>query len=199
MSESSDIQRTSLFGAPVLLAGLRRLPLEQGRGGVREIWAGEGPHHEPRWQLRIVDMRGPRGILSASAGSEHYVIGLAGPQVAVGDTRSSGQVLRRGRVVPIRSATVVFERPKLRAAGASSLVVLTASSPALAPTLTLQTVEGAAVMAAGTCGVVTLRHGVLLDDADVPGHAATLIDPRGLHRIQVASAQVLTLVNQQQP
>ncbi|MCS5721247.1 hypothetical protein N1028_10460 [Herbiconiux sp. CPCC 203407] len=195
MSESSDIQRTSAFGDPVLLAGLRRLPLEQGRGAVREIWAGEGPHHEPCWQLRIVDMRGPRGILSASAGSEHYVIGLAGPQVAVGDTRS-GHVLRRGRVVPIRSSTIVFERPKLRAAGASSLVVLTASSPALAPTLTLQTVEGAAVMAAGTCGIVTLRDAVLLDDADVPGHAATLIDPQGLHRIRVASAQVLTLVQQ---
>ncbi|MBX0299847.1 hypothetical protein K2F54_07630 [Cryobacterium sp. 1639] len=174
---------------------LPRQPLDQGRGSAREIWADLDPDLSLRWQLRLIDIRDSAGLLVGPAGTNHFVVGLAGPQVAVRNF-GSNRVLRRDQVLPVPSSTVQFERPKLRPPGASSLLVLTFADVAHPPGFSIHTVDpdtdATADLGAGAQLVVALRGTVRVQGGEVGPGSALLLDPAERYR-PLAAAHLLTV------
>jgi hypothetical protein len=155
---------------------LPRHPLDQGRGGAREIWADLDDDLTLRWQLRVVEIKDSTGLLVGPAGTHNLVVGLAGPQVAVRNAEAS-RVLRRDQVLPVPSSVLHFERPKLRAPGASSLLVLTFAGAEAPPEFVIRTVEAGVELRAGAQVVVALRGLVRVDGAEAAQGSALLLHP----------------------
>ncbi|WP_165789002.1 hypothetical protein [Cryobacterium zongtaii] len=176
----------------IRFADLPRQPLDQGRGSAREIWADLAHDLTLRWQLRVVEIKDSTGLLVGPIGTHHYVVGLAGPQVAVRNGESN-RVLRRAHVMPVRSATVYFERPKLRPPGASSLVVLTFAVAAEPPEFSIRTLTPQDELPAGAQLLLALRGTVRVNGAEAAPGSALLLDATRSHRPQGASAHVLTV------
>lgn len=171
---------------------LPRQPLDQGRGSAREVWADLDTDLTLRWQLRVVEIKDSTGVLVGPAGTHHYVVGLAGPQVAVRNTESN-RVLRRAHVLPVLSSTVCFERPKLRPPGASSLVVLTFAGAADPPEFVIRTLPPQTELRAGAQLLLALRGTVRVDGAEASPGSALLLDPTRSHRPEASAAHVLTV------
>ncbi|WP_104163444.1 hypothetical protein [Cryobacterium sp. N22] len=178
--------RTSRF------SDIPRQPLDQGRGSAREVWADLDTDLNLRWQLRVVEIKDSTGLLVGPAGTHNYVVGLAGPQVAVRSTEAS-RVLRRDHVMPVLSSTVLFERPKLRPPGASSLILLTFVGAAEPPALAIRTVDPQTEIRAGAQVLVALRGTVRVDGAEAAHGSALLLDPTQTYRPRASSAQILTV------
>jgi len=176
----------------IRFADLPRQSLDQGRGSAREVWADLDPDLTLRWQLRVVEIKDSTGLLVGPAGTHHFVVGLAGPQVAVRNTESS-RVLRRDHVMPVPSATVYFERPKLRPPGASSLIVLTFAAATEPPEFVIRTTPPDTELAAGTQLLLALRGTVQVDGAEAAPGSALLLDPDRSYRPEATSAQLLTV------
>ncbi|MCU1445202.1 hypothetical protein [Cryobacterium sp.] len=176
----------------IRLADLPRQHLDQGRGSAREIWADLDHDLNLRWQLRVVDIKDSTGLLVGPAGTHHYVVGVAGPQVAVRNAESS-RVLRRDQVMPVLSSRVHFERPKLRPPGVSSLMVLTFSGAAQPPVFITGTVAQGAELRAGAQLLVALRGTVHLDGMEADPGSALLLDPAQTHRLRATTASILTV------
>ena len=176
----------------IRFADLPRQPLDQGRGSAREIWADLDHDLTLRWQLRVVEIKDSTGLLVGPAGTHHYVVGLAGPQVAVRNSESN-RVLRRAHVLPVLSSTVCFERPKLRPPGASSLVVLTFAGAADPPDFVIRTLPPQAELPAGAQLLLALRGTVRVDGAEAAPGSALLLDPTRSHRPEASAAHVLTV------
>lgn len=175
----------------IRFADLPRQSLDQGRGSAREVWADLDHDLTLRWQLRVLEIKDSTGLLVGPAGTHHFVVGLAGPQVAVRNTESS-RVLRRDHVMPVLSATVYFERPKLRPPGASSLIVLTFAA-AEPPEFVIRSTPPDTGLAAGTQLLLALRGTVRVDGAEAAPGSALLLDPDRSYRPEAASAQLLTV------
>ncbi|MGO4784697.1 hypothetical protein [Cryobacterium sp. W22_MBD10_FK3] len=178
--------RTSRF------SDIPRQPLDQGRGGAREIWADLDADLNLRWQLRVVEIKDSTGLLVGPAGTHNYVVGLAGPQVAVRSVEAS-RVLRRDHVMPVLSSTVLFERPKLRPPGASSLILLTFVGAAEPPRLAIRTIGPHTEIRPGAQVLVALRGTVRVDGAEADHGSALLLDPTQTYRPRAAAAQILTV------
>lgn len=188
-------------GAPDAHDGLPRLirfrdlprqPLHDGRGVVREIWSESAPGLDLRWQLQLVELKGPGGSLVAPAGTHQRIVGLTGPQVAVGDA-DRRSALRRDHALLLRSSTVVFQRPRLRVAGASMVLVLTFADVAVPPMFTFHDIDGAIALPSGTRLLLNLQGELRLGGVEATRQAAVLLDPRTDPRGQGASARVLAL------
>jgi hypothetical protein len=179
----------------IRFAALPRHPLDQGRGSAREIWADLDPDLNLRWQLRVVEIKDSTGLLVGPEGTQHYVVGLAGPQVAV-RTGATSRVLRRDEVLPVPFSTVQFERPRLRPPGASSVLVLTYLDAGDPPVVALQNVDEGADFAAGAQVVVALRGTVRVDGAEAAPGSALLLDSAQSYRSLAPTAHLLTV---QQP
>jgi len=176
----------------IRFSDLPRQPLDLGRGSAREIWADVDVDLTLRWQLRVVEIKDSTGLLVGPAGTQHYVVGLAGPQVAV-RTADSSRMLRRDHVLPVPSAAAHFERPKLRPPGASSLLVLTFAAATEPPGFVIGTADQDTDLAAEARLVVGLRGTVQIDGAEVAQGAAILLDPARSHRALTTNAQFLTV------
>ncbi|TFD91120.1 hypothetical protein E3T61_09640 [Cryobacterium lactosi] len=195
MSIAAEEDGVDADGVPprsIRFADLPRQSLDQGRGSAREVWADLDPDLTLRWQLRVLEIKDSTGLLVGPAGTHHFVVGLAGPQVAVRNTESS-RVLRRDHVMPVLSATVYFERPKLRPPGASSLIVLTFAAGTEPPEFAIRTTPPDTALAAGTQLLLTLRGTVRVDGVEAAPGTALLLDPNRSHPLQAASAQLLTV------
>lgn len=177
---------------PIRFSDLPRQPLDQGRGSAREVWADLDTDLTLRWQLRVVEIKDSTGQLVGPAGTHHYVVGQAGPQVAVRNAGSS-RVLRRGHVMPVLSSTVYFERPKLRSPGASSLFVLTFAAAAEPPEFVLRTTPPDTDLRAGAQLLLALRGTVRVDGFDAAPGSALLLDPTRSHRAEASAAHLLTV------
>ncbi|TFC05526.1 hypothetical protein E3O42_02910 [Cryobacterium adonitolivorans] len=176
----------------IRFSDLPRQPLDQGRGSAREVWADLDSDLTLRWQLRVVEIKDSTGLLVGPAGTHHYVVGLAGPQIAVRNTESN-RVLRRDHVMPVLSSTVYFERPKLRPPGASSLFVLTFTAAADPPEFVIRALPPETELRAGSQLLLALRGTVRVDGVEAAPGSALLLDPTRSHRPQAVSAQVLTV------
>jgi hypothetical protein len=176
----------------IRFAELARQPLDQGRGSAREIWADLDPDLNLRWQLRVVDIKDSSGLLIGPAGTHNYVVGIAGPQVAVRNAETS-RVLRRGRVLPVLSCRVQFERSKLRPPGVSSLLVLTFTGTADPPGFVPGPVGPGTDLPARTRLLVALQGTVHLDGAVAEQGSALLLDPAQSHRLADPATSILTV------
>jgi hypothetical protein len=185
-----DVQRTA--PRPITFADLPRQPLDQGRGSVREVWADLDNELNLRWLLRVVEIKDSTGLLVGPAGTHHFVVGLAGPQVAV-RTAEASRVLRRDHVLPVLSATLLFERPKLRPPGASSLLVLTFVGAADPPGFVIRTADVDAELPPEAQVLIALRGTVKLDGAEAGQGTALLLDPALRHRPTASTAHLLTV------
>jgi hypothetical protein len=143
-----------------------------------------------RWQLRVVEIKDSTGLLIGPAGTHHHVVGLAGPQVAV-RTAGSSRVLRRDHVMPVLSPRVHFERPHLRAPGASSLLLLTFAVASGPPGFVIQAVDADAELRAGARLVVALRGTVGVDGAEAARGSALVLDPARTYLTRASPASVL--------
>jgi hypothetical protein len=194
-SEGPDAEPTGALPRSIRFTDLPRQPLDQGRGSAREIWADLDPDLSLRWQLRLIEIRDSAGLLVGPAGTNHFVVGLAGPQVAVRIT-DSNRVLRRDQVLPVPSSTVQFERPKLRPPGASSLLVLTYADVAHPPGFSIHTVDpetdADADLGAGAQLAIALRGTLRVPGAEVGPGSALLLDPVERYRT-LAAAHLLAV------
>ena len=172
----------------IRFSDLSRQPLDQGKGSAREIWAD--PDDGLGWQLRVVEVKDSTGLLVGPAGTHHYVVGLAGPQVAVRSTGAS-RVLRREEILPVPSATVLFERPRLRPPGASSLIVLTYFGAVDPPGFLIQTIDAGAGLPLGAQVLVALRGTVRVGGAEAAQGSALLLDPAQSYRPGTSAAHLL--------
>jgi hypothetical protein len=188
--DNRDAQR--MRPRSIRFTALTRQPLDQGRGSAREIWADLDPDLNLRWQLRVVEIKDSTGLLVGPAGTQHYVVGLAGPQVAVGNSGTS-RVLRRDEVLTVPSSTVQFERPRLRPPGASSVLVLTFPHTGDAPGVVIQNVDEGATFATGAQVVVALRGTVRVDGAEAAPGSALLLDSAQSYRSSAPTAHLLTV------
>ncbi|WP_159499305.1 hypothetical protein [Microbacterium sp. 18062] len=171
---------------------LPRQPLQEGRGTVRGIWTETDPGLDLRWHLQLVELKGPGGSLLAPAGTHQRIVGLSGPQVAVG-AFDHHAVLRRDRAVLLRSSTLSFQRPRLRVTGASMVLVLTFAAVAVPPMFSFQEIDGSADLPTGTRVLLALQGDVRLDGVEVPRQAVALLDGGPDHRAHASSARVLVL------
>ena len=191
-AEDGDTDAQRIVPRTIRFNDLPRHPLDHGRGSAREIWADLDTDLSLRWQLRVVEIKDSTGLLVGPAGTHHYVVGLAGPQVAVRNTEAT-RVLRRDHVLPVLTSTVHFERPKLRPPGASSLIVLTFAAAADPPGFAITTVEPDADLGAGAQLVLALRGTVRVDGAEAGPGSALLLDPAQRYRQSPAAAHLLTV------
>jgi hypothetical protein len=191
--DNSDAER--MRPRSIRFAALPRQPLDQGRGGAREVWADLDPDLNLRWQLRVVEIKDSTGLLVGPAGTQHHVVGLAGPQVSVG-TAGVSRVLRRDEVLPVPSSTVLFERPRLRPPGASSVLVLSYRDSDDPPVIVIRNVDEGAEFAAGAQVIVALRGAVRVDGAEATPGSALLLDSTQTYRSSAPAAHLLTV---QQP
>jgi hypothetical protein len=173
---------------------LPRQALPEGRGTVREIHVETAPGLDLRWQLQLVELKGPRGTFAAPAGTHQRIVGLSGPQVAVGDTVERSAALGRDRALLVRSHTVVFQRPRLRVAGASVVLVLTFDATVVPPRFTFRTLDDPAEIA-GTALLLLLQGDVRIAGIEASRQSALLLDPRAAHEVSASAARVLTLVD----
>jgi hypothetical protein len=191
--DSRDAQR--MRPRSIRFAALPRQPLDRGRGSAREIWADLDAELNLRWQLRVVEIQDSTGLLVGPTGTQHYVVGLAGPQVAVRNT-GARRVLRRDAVLPVPSSTVLFERPRLRPPGSSSLLVLTYAGPDDPPGVAIQTVDEGTELPVGAQVLVALRGTVSVLGVEAAPGSALLLDSRQSHRSEGTTAHLLMV---QQP
>jgi hypothetical protein len=171
---------------------LPRQSLHEGKGVVREIWTETDPGLNLRWQLQLIELRGPGGSLVAPAGTHQRIVGLSGPQVAIGDADRSSS-LGRDRALLVRSSTVVFQRPRLRVAGASTVLVLTFAAVAVPPMFSFHDLNGSVDLPSGSRAVLNLKGDLRVGGVDAPRQAALLLDPRADRPGQASSARVLVL------
>lgn len=190
--EDGDLESERIRPRSIRFADLPRQPLDQGRGSAREIWADLDNDLNLRWQLRVVEIKDSTGLLVGPAGTHHYIVGLAGPQVAVRNGEST-RVLRRDHVMPVLSSSVHFERSKLRPPGASSLIVLTFVVAGEPPGLRISTLVPDAPLDAGARLVVALRGTVRVDGAEAAPGSALLLETGQTHQPAASSAHLLTV------
>ncbi|MDH6237698.1 hypothetical protein [Cryobacterium sp. CG_9.6] len=176
----------------IRFSDIPRQALDEGRGTAREIWADLDDDLSLRWQLRVVELQDSLGLLVGPAGTHHFVIGLAGPQVAV-RTAGSSRVLRRDEVLAVMNSTVYFERSKLRPPGASTVIVLTFSGTSAAPACIAGPVNPSGDLPGGAQLLVALRGSVTVNGAELGQGAALLLDPRQTYRAGRSTAHVLTI------
>jgi hypothetical protein len=191
-AEDGDTDAQRVVPRAIRFTDLPRHPLDQGRGSAREIWADLGADLTLRWQLRVVEIKDSAALLVGPAGTQHFVVGLAGPQVSVRNTEAT-RVLRRDQVLPVLSSTVHFDRPKLRSPGASSLIVLTYVAAAAMPGFTISTVGPDADLGAGAQLVLPLRGTVRVHGAEAGPGSALLLDPAQRYCQSPATAHLLTV------
>lgn len=185
-----DLQRTA--PRTIRFTDLPRHPLDQGRGSAREIWADLDPELNLRWLLRVVEVKDSTGLLVGPAGTHHSVVGLAGPQVAVRTVEGS-RVLRRDHVLPVPSSTLLFERPKLRPPGASTVIVLTYDGAVDPPGFVIGPVDPDAGLRAAAQVLVALRGTVRVDGCEAGPGAALILDPAFCYRPSGGAAHLLTV------
>ncbi|MGN8026827.1 hypothetical protein [Microbacterium sp. 22242] len=191
--------RGALAAMPVKtgLVHLRDLPrrsLAAGGGHVREICGSRGARNQLEWQLQVVELRGPVGVLALAPDSAHLIAGTSGPQVEVGPGASAGAPLvglRKERVLPFSGAVVEFRRPRLRAAELSRIVVLSFVAPRATPQLVFADLHGTSVLPDGVQAIV-VRSGTVV----AAGETATALDaivlaPGGERTVQAEDARVL--------
>ena len=171
---------------------LPRQPLHDGRGTVREVHAETAPGLDLRWQLQLVELKGPRGTLVAPADTHQRIVGLSGPQVVVGDAGDRRTALGRDRALLLRSHTMVFQRPRLRVAGASTVLVLTFAAAVVPPRFSFRTLDDRAELS-GTALLLLLQGDLRIDGIEATRQSALLLDPRAAHRVSASAARVLTL------
>ncbi|MBZ4487901.1 hypothetical protein LQ938_12555 [Microbacterium sp. cx-55] len=175
--------------------GLPRQPLQDGRGTVREIHVETAPGLDLRWQLQLVELKGPRATLLAPAGTHQRIVGLSGPQVSVGDAVDRVAALGRDRALSVRSPTIVFQRPRLRVAGASVVVVLTAAASGPPPRLSFRTLDDPTDLV-GISLVLLLQGELRVDGVEAARQSALLLDPRTTSHVTASAARVLTLAEE---
>jgi hypothetical protein len=171
---------------------LPRQSLHDGRGTVREVHVETAPGLDLRWQLQLVELKGPRGTLVAPADTHQRIVGLAGPQVVVGDAGEHRTALGRDRALLRRSHTIVFQRPRLRVAGASTVLVLTYAAAVVPPRFSFRTLDDPAELS-GTALVLLLQGDLRIDGIEATRQAAVLMDPHAAHEVAASAARVLTL------
>jgi hypothetical protein len=180
----------------IRFADLPRQPLDQGRGSAREIWAELAPDLGLTWHLRVVEIRDSTGLLIGPAGTHNYVVGMAGPQVAVRIAGTS-RALRRGLVMPVPSCRVQFDRSKLRPPGVSSLLLLTCAGtvdpPGFAPGFAPGPADSGTDLPARTRLLVALRETVHLDGAVAQPGSALLLDPAESYRLHDPAPSILAV------
>lgn len=165
-------------------------PLHAGKGTLREVWTAAGPGLELRWQLQLVELKGPMGVLTAPADTHQLVVGLGGPQVSIGQV-----ALRRDRALAVRAATVEFRRPRLRVTGASSMLVLTYPAASEPPVFTFLDLDGPASFPVGTHMLVALQGALRLAAFDVPRQSVVILDAERAFEGDTTSAHILAMTD----
>jgi hypothetical protein len=165
----------------VRFAELVRQPLDRGRGSVRDIWTSIDVDRRIRWRLQVVELRDAAGLIAAPDDMNHAVVGFAGPQVSVragnNDLNGPGRILHRDEVLTVRESSVRLTRPRLRASGSSSMILLSFSTSEDPPTLTFEHRETAHDPADGLRITLALRAPVRRGEGDLPQGTALVSAP----------------------
>ncbi|KAA9133667.1 hypothetical protein [Microbacterium caowuchunii] len=177
---------------PLSFRDLPRRPLDEGTGTLRRIWAEEGTASGRRWQVQLIELKGAGGAFLAPDHTHQRIVGLSGPQVALGDPEHS-TALRRDSALLVRSSAVSFRRPRLRVTGVSTLLVLSFAALAVPPMLSFHTLDGTTEVPIGTRVLLHLRGDLTVDGVPADRQAALLLDPRAAHRAVASGARVLAV------
>lgn len=153
-----------------------RQPLDRGRGSVRDIWTSTDADRTLRWQLRVVELRDADGIIDGPEGMHHSVVGFAGPQLGI-RTGGSDRSLHRDEVLAVRSSTLSFSRPKLRASGPSSVIVLSHAIAEEPPTFAFREPSTAPGSPSETRILLALRSPIRLESGEAPRGSAVVLPP----------------------
>lgn len=153
-----------------------RQPLDRGRGSVRDIWTSTDADRALRWQLRVVELRDADGAIGAPEGMHHFVVGFAGPQVGV-RVGNMDRALHRDEVLAVRSSTLSFSRPKLRASGPSSVIVLAHAIAEEPPTFAFREPTSTTGSPSETRIMLALRSPIRLDSGEAPRGSAFVFPP----------------------
>lgn len=170
-------------GAPRLIrfADLVRQPLDRGRGSVRDVWTSTDVDRRIRWRLQVVELRDAAGLITAPEDMNHVVVGFAGPQVAVrtggNELYGPGRILHRDEVLMVREPSVRLSRPRLRASGSSSMILLSFSTAEEPPTLTVRHLDDPADPADGLQIALALGGPVPHESGEIPRGAALVSAP----------------------
>lgn len=170
-------------------------PLPEGRATVRDIHVATGPGLDLRWQLQLVELKGPRATLFTPAGTHQRVVGLSGPQVSVSEASGRGAPLGRDREMSLRSSAIAFQRPRLRVTGASMVLVLTFVATTPPPRLAFRTLEDPADLAAASL-VLLLRGELRIADVEATRQSAVLLVPGAAYPVSASGARVLTVTEE---
>lgn len=160
---------------------LVRQPLDRGRGSVRDVWISTDVDHRIRWRLQLVELRDASGLISAPDDLNHAIVGFAGPQVVVRAGGSAatgpGRILHREEVLTVHESSVRFSRPRLRASGSSSMIVLSYSVAEDPPALTFRHTDAPTGPVDGLQIVLALGTPVPHDSGEIPRGAALVSAP----------------------
>ena len=165
----------------VRFADLVRQPLDRGRGSVRDVWTSTDVDRLIRWRLQVVELRDAAGLIAAPDDMNHAIVGFAGPQVAVraggNELNGPGRILHRDEVLTVRESSVRLSRPRLRASGSSSMILLSYSTSEDPPTLSFEQPDAAHDPADGLRITLALRGPIRRGEGEVPQGAALVSAP----------------------
>ncbi|WP_341976933.1 hypothetical protein LTA6_001430 [Microbacterium sp. LTA6] len=168
-----------------------RHALAAGAGGVRDLWVERDDVRGLQWQLQLVELRGPHGLIQLPEDTDQLIVGISGAQVNVQADNTRPAPLRRDQALLSHASFVDFHRPGIRGIGLSRVLVLSSAASLADATFDATAADGDFRVSPSTLALVVLRGGVKVGSVAAGRESAIIFDSAEPLSAVATSAQVL--------